>query len=450
MQSRFTLSLGGALAAVALFALAGPTAAGATPCGDNGTTKVFDNGGNYFDFTDAGATADRNQPFATLHDSGNNGPAGTPPGPRGNSDSYDDWGALFINGDATSDMHFSANNNSCADEEGGAEHVYPVVTLHGLQVQRKIYVAPAAAPSALPGARILNLISNPGTAAVTTSIQVGDTQSTDNDGDLGSDDDTAVRSSSSGDGAATPADRWFVTSDHSNTAGTENSDPALAHLIDGIGGIDTADFVTLTGTDVSQPEDNLAYRWDDVTIAAGETVAYMSFEVQRDLATGSATQAVDADAAAKVDAESYDAADPSQVTAGMSASEIAALRNWNDLELLAGLDASRKQKVAKKFKVTGTCAEEDCSLSLKGKVKVGKKSYKLAPKTAALDGGMATKVSLKLKSKNSLKKLKKQLLKSKKAARKAKLTVSGTAADLTETATVKVSASSKLKRPKKR
>ena len=74
--------------------------------------------------------------------------------------------------------------------------------------------------------------------------------------------------------------------------------------------------------------------------------------------TGSATQAVDADAAAKVDAESYDAADPSQVTAGMSASEIAALRNWNDLELSAKLKAARKQKVARKFVVTGTCPEE--------------------------------------------------------------------------------------------
>lgn len=444
-HARLGLSLGGVLAAAAL-GLVAPPPADAAICGDAGTTRVFDVGGNYFDFTEAGAFANHNQPFATFNDSGNNPPGGMPPGPRGNSDSYDDWGALFIGGDAESDMYFSADNNSCTSEEGGAERVYPVVALHGLQVQRKVYVAPALAAGALPGARILNLITNPGTAAVTTSIQVGDTRSTPDNGDLGSDDGTAVGSSSSGDAVAGVADRWFVTSDHENLSGTENADPALAHLMDGLGGLDTVDFVTLS--DGAASVDKLTYRWEDVTVAPGETVAYMSFEVQRDVAVGP-TQAVDADAAARADAEAYDAAPPAAVTAGMSAGEISALRNWNDLELFAKLKAVRKQKVARKFAVTGTCPEEDCTLALGGKVKVGKKSYKLASESAALDGGMATKISVKLKSKKSLKKLKKKLLKSKKAAKKAKLSVTGTATDAGGTATADVSANSKLKRPKK-
>ena len=446
LHARLGLGLGGVLVATALW-LVGPPPAGAAICGDTGVTRVFDVGGNYFDFTEAAPFANHNQPFATLNDSGNNPPGGMPPGPRGNSDSYDDWGALLIGGDAESDMYFAADNNSCTSEEGGAERVYPLVLLHGLQVRRKVYVAPASAPGALPGARILNLITNPGSAAVTTSIQVGDTKSTPDNGDLGSDDGTAVRSSSSGDAVAGAADRWFVTSDHENLSGIENADPALAHLMDGPGGLDTVDFVTLS--DGAAAVDKLAYRWDDVRIAPGETVAYMSFEVQRDLPTGGATQAADADAAAKADAETYDAAAPATITAGMSPAEISALRNWNDLELSAKLKAARKQKVARKFVVTGTCPEEACALALAGKVKVGKKSYKLASKTAKLDGGMATEVAVKLKSKRSLKKVRKQLSKSKKAARKAKLRVTGVATDVAETASVKLSASSKLRPPKR-
>ena len=68
-------------------------------------------------------------------------PGGDPAGPVDNSDSYDDFGGLFVGGTDDGHLYFSADNNSCSDPAAG-EHDYPVVPLAGLNVQRKIYVSP--------------------------------------------------------------------------------------------------------------------------------------------------------------------------------------------------------------------------------------------------------------------------------------------------------------------
>src|SRR4051812_44064546 len=164
-----------------------PATASASTCGDDGTTLLFDNQGYYFDFDQSSATApDHNDPFGTFYDSGSNDPTGTPSGPVSNDDTYDSFGQLFVGGTDDSHMYWSPDNNSCTDPATG-EHDFPVVPLAGLQVQRKVFVSPTGP---LPGARILNLISNPGGAPVTTTVQFGDLTSTNNDGDLGSDSDT--------------------------------------------------------------------------------------------------------------------------------------------------------------------------------------------------------------------------------------------------------------------
>jgi hypothetical protein len=166
--------------------------------------------------------------------------------------------------------------------------VFPKVTVDGLEVQRKVYV----------------------------SATIGD----DKDGglfvgDLGSDEDTRVRSSSSGDQTLTRDDRWAVTSDHDR--GSYNSDVALAHVFDGHGGADRVD-------DAELDDDDLAYRWDNVTVPPSGTVTYLSYEIQRGVA--------DADGAAEDElarraAVAYEAS-PAQVYAGMSDQELAGLRNW--------------------------------------------------------------------------------------------------------------------------
>ena len=138
----------------------------------------------------------------------------------------------------------------------------------------------------------------------------------------GSDPPYIVRSSSSGDAILAADDRWAVTSDHDPALG--NNDLALAHVFDGRGGRDRIDFATMITTD-GKFVDNLAYRWDDVSVPAGGTVAYLSYEIQRGLPGGDGAAE---DEAARLAALAYDANPLAAIYAGMSDEEIAAVQNW--------------------------------------------------------------------------------------------------------------------------
>src|SRR4029077_7158180 len=204
-------------------------------------------------------------------------------------------------------------------DPAAGEHDFPAVSLAGLLVQRKVFVSPTGP---LPGARILDLVSNPGSAPVTTNVQVGDLTSTDNDGDLGSDDQTAVRASSNGDTIASPADPWAVTSDDPTTT----SDATLAHLVDGQGGKLKANLFQVGGGTVTgdQPEDNVAWGWT-VTIPAHRTVGLMSVEVQQAVAGRPAP----AEGAKAVEvANGYESAAHSTLSQGMTPAEPATIANW--------------------------------------------------------------------------------------------------------------------------
>jgi hypothetical protein len=293
-----------------------PSAASADTCGDDGATQLLDSQSYIYDFAQSNAaTPDRNDPFAALYDGG----LPSPPAPSMGaiSDSWDDFGALFVGGTDDSHMYFSSDNNSCTNDLGGRDHVYPVVTIGGLQVQRKIFVP----TTGLPGARILNLVTNPSGAPVTTTVQVGDLLSDDNSGDLGSDGSTATRATSSGDGIATPADFWAVTNDDPS----EPSDATLAHVVDGQGGAAKASlFQVGGGLPGETPADNVAWGWT-VTIPAGATVGLMSFEVQQAVfPRNSATEVSNAVNAAT----GYEALPPSTLYQGMSPTEAASVKNW--------------------------------------------------------------------------------------------------------------------------
>ena len=278
---------------------------------------LFDAEGYEFDTTAPPVAPQRNNTFATLFEGGSNAPGGTPPGPRSADDSWDSWGALFIGGDAAlGNLYFSSDNNSCALEDGGRELAFPLITVNGLQVQRKLFVS----SSGLPGARLVEFVRNPGAAAVTTSVQVGDTQSPSDQGDLGSDSNTAVRLDSDANLAIDTNDLWVVTTDNATT----DTDLALAHVFDGAGGADRIDFAGFTGTDLT-PQDNLAYRWDGVSIAPGQTAAFLSYEIQQGVA-GAATSTEVANAASK--AQGYQALPFAQIYSGMSDAEIVSVRNW--------------------------------------------------------------------------------------------------------------------------
>jgi hypothetical protein len=293
-----------------------PAAASASTCGDDGTTKLFDSQGYYFDFDQSNSVAaDHNDPFATLDDSGSNDPSGTPPGPQNNSDTYDHFGALFVGGTDDGHMYWSADNNSCSDPAPG-EHDYPVVSLNGLQVQRKLFISPSGP---LPGARILNLLSNPTRTPITTTVQVGDLTSGGNQDDLGSDGSTAVRGSSNGDTAASPADYWAVTNDDPAIT----SDNTLAHVVDGHGAV-KANLFQIGGGSDGTPEDNVAWGWT-VSIPAHATVGLMSFEVQQGSPGLSSPQ--DVASAANV-ANAYETAPMTTIYQGMTPAESATVANW--------------------------------------------------------------------------------------------------------------------------
>lgn len=310
MSTRALLSVAAALTAVAAL----PATAAAAPCGGS------------FQYDAEGYEWDLKLPtgefpvLGAFNDGGGNAPTGTPPGPRSTVDSYDWWGGLFVGGQTPANVYATTapGADTCFEEESGRELVLPKKTIDGLEVQRKVYVSARG----LPGARTLTIVRNPGSGPRTTSIQTGETLTLGiYSGDLGSDDDTAVRSSSTGDAVLTAEDRWTVTSDHS--PGGTNNDLALAHVFDGRGGADRIDFVTQTNTENGE-KDDLAYRWDGMTIPAGGTAAYLSYEIQRGVpgADGAAE-----DEAARLAAVAYDANLP-QVYAGMSDQEIAAVRNW--------------------------------------------------------------------------------------------------------------------------
>lgn len=279
--------------------------------------------GGFFQYDADGYTWDFSSPYdygmGVIDEGGSSGPGGTPPGPRsGGGDTYDEWGMLFVGGENAAHAYVQNKNDVCFDEDEGRERVFPKLTVDGLEVQRKVYVS----PTGLPGARILNLIHNPSGAPRTTQVQVGN--STDDDvglffpGSLGSDDDTRVRFSSDGDAEITAADTWAVTSDHGSAPASTNGDFAMAHVFDGAGAADRVDLAALT-------EDNLTYRWQNVTIPPGGTVAYLSYEVQQGVADANGDAE---DAAAKNAALAYQAKPLAHIYAGMTDAEIAAVRNW--------------------------------------------------------------------------------------------------------------------------
>lgn len=318
-MTRGLLALAAAAFALALFA---PSSFASTCTLEKVDTShpgnsLFDSGGYEFDTTPTPTNNQRDLAFATLEDGGSNPPDGTPPGPVDNGDSWDHWGALFVGGEGLTNLYSSTDDNSCTLEDGGHQLAFPVLSIGGLDVQRKLFVS----PTGLDGGRLLELVHNPGISPVTTSVQVGDTQAADDGDDLGSDNVTVVSFSSDGNSSIDNDDLWVVTSDH--LSGTL-SDDALAHVFDGIGGAEHVDFATLTGTD-ADPKDNLAYRWDDVNIPPGGTAAYLSYEIQ---AADSTKDAVTDTGLARDQALGYEALPLAQIYSGMSDAEITAVRNW--------------------------------------------------------------------------------------------------------------------------
>ncbi len=258
--------------------------------------------------------------YATLADGGG---AALPPR-RAVYDAYDDWGDLYVGAtQSRATQYVDGDQLGCIREADGRQVAFATVEIGGLQVQRKLF----SSASSGSGARLVQSVTNPGTSPVTTSVFVGDLTESTSRGDLGSDDGTTLELTSSGDQTITAGeDRWAVTSD-----GTKAGDPALAHVWDGPGGEAQASIVrsgaqdgvkTLAGTD-DLDADRFGYGWQDVTIPAGGTASFLSWEAARaaDALPEQIGMAQDA-------AVAISDAPAATIFEGLSAAEIAAVRNW--------------------------------------------------------------------------------------------------------------------------
>jgi len=264
----FTLAL---VMVAGLVGLATP--AHAAPCGNGGIQQLLrDTDGWPWDLEASGSISD------------------------GVSDAFDSYAEIEVGGAA----YPGAADDSCALEEDGREVVYPEETLAGLEVSRKVFVPATGAGFA----RFLSILRNAGAAPVTTTYTFG--------GNLGSNGNTFVFTTSSGDATVTTADRWAVSNDSDGDATQERFDPTVGTIWDGFapGAAQTATTTTFVNGD-DGPEFDY-----DVTVPPGSTFVFLHAVVQRE-----------SDASA-VAAATELSAGLSDVFAGMSLAELSQLRNW--------------------------------------------------------------------------------------------------------------------------
>jgi hypothetical protein len=254
----------------------------------------FDSSGGYWDLTSAGAISDGGLDTSQPLD-----------GSTDRTDSYDLWPYFSLTADGTTYDAFDADTAPCTTALDGREVLYPAVTIDGLSVSRRVYIPSSGSPFA----RFLNVVSNPGATPITVGLNLGGLAPfDDNDGDLGSDGDTTVFSSSSGDGKVTPDDIWATTWDTSVSSGVASGDPALGHLWEGTGLGDRLDAIS--------SDQNLNLLFNQVTVQPGQTLIYMQVETQ---------QATPEDAGTVIAAL---ASEPAELYAGISDADRLAVQNF--------------------------------------------------------------------------------------------------------------------------
>jgi hypothetical protein len=134
--------------------------------------------------------------------------------------------------------------------------IFPVQTFGSLQVQRKVFV-----PTNDSFARWLNILTNPTGSPVTLTMVMAN--------NLGSDSNTLITGSSSGDLVATTADTWV--SSFQNYSGTTSTDPRLGHVLWGAGAS-----VPLTGVNFVDGNDRPFWGYT-FTLSPGQTRIIMNF-----------------------------------------------------------------------------------------------------------------------------------------------------------------------------
>jgi hypothetical protein len=223
------------------------------------------------------------------------------------TDAFDKWPYFSVSTTGLAFDKYDAGSAPCTTALADREVVFPPVAVDGLSLSRRVYVPATGAAFA----RFLDILTNPGSTPITVDLNLSGAPGSD-DGDLGSDSDTAVFSSSNGDAFARTADSWATTWDQRTTSGSPSGDPALGHLWQ------SGSLLSLDRLDDLTSGEKFDLLFNQVTVQPGQTLTYMHVETQQ--TTPSAAGTVIAGLAAE----------PAELFAGMSAGDIASLQNFCD------------------------------------------------------------------------------------------------------------------------
>lgn len=180
-------------------------------------------------------------------------------------DAFDGYNALIVNGTVYADNGTPTFNAACNNRE----LIFNTQTIGGLEVYRRAFV-----PDNDEFMRWLEVITNTSAAAVNVTV------STINN--LGSDSNTTVDQTSSGDSTAGPTDRWV--SSYEDYDGVR--DPRLGHVYFGAGAA-----VTLNSLYFVDGDDNPEWEYDTFSLAPGETAIIASFVTGQPNRSAAAAQA---------------------------------------------------------------------------------------------------------------------------------------------------------------
>jgi hypothetical protein len=167
------------------------------------------------------------------------------------------WSIYNKNGAATTDCN-------------GRDVVFNPQTIGGLSVQRKVYV-----PSTDSYARWLNSFTNTTGSPITFTAAVAN--------NLGSDSNTRVTGTSSGDQTADTSDSWVAS--FQNFSGTTSSDPRQASVLQGPGAP-----LAVSGINYVNGDDNPWWNYT-VTVNPGQTVVILNYGVAQPTQAGAAAKA---------------------------------------------------------------------------------------------------------------------------------------------------------------
>jgi LPXTG-motif cell wall-anchored protein len=182
------------------------------------------------------------------------------------NDAFDGYGSLFVdlgapnvNGAVSTHTYRPAVAPTADVDCASRQYNFAVQSMQGLDVSRSIYV-----PTDGDYARHLNTLTNPTAAAITVSVATMN--------NLGSDSNTRITGSSSGDQVADLTDSWVGT--FQNYSGISSSDPREAHVIQG----NATPSLAPANVTFVDGDDNPTWGWT-VTVQPGETISLMSYVV---------------------------------------------------------------------------------------------------------------------------------------------------------------------------